>query len=245
MSYNVSLPSYSVGTDVYKLVGSICAGYGHKAVAIGGHKAMAAVKDKLCKAIIDSDIEISDFIWYGGEASYENVENLMSLETVRNADMLFAIGGGKATDTVKTLADMTGKPVFTFPTIASNCAACTSVSIMYNSDGTFLKPNFFIRPAMHAFIDTEIIAKAPVRYMWAGIGDTYAKYYEACISSRDERLEHFTALGVSISVMCQKPLLEYGAKAYEDHKKGLCTYEVEQVTIRFLFLLNMVLSVSL
>ena len=73
MSYNVSLPSYSVGTDVYKLVGSICAGYGHKAVAIGGHKAMAAVKDKLCKAIIDSDIEISDFIWYGGEASYENV----------------------------------------------------------------------------------------------------------------------------------------------------------------------------
>ena len=42
MSYNVSLPSYSVGTDVYKLVGSICAGYGHKAAAIGGHKAMAA-----------------------------------------------------------------------------------------------------------------------------------------------------------------------------------------------------------
>lgn len=142
MSYNVSLPSYSVGTDVYKLVGSICAGYGHKAVAIGGHKAMAAVKDKLCKAIIDSDIEISDFIWYGGEASYENVENLMSLETVRNADMLFAIGGGKATDTVKTLADMTGKPVFTFPTIASNCSSCTSVSIMYKNNGIFLNHIF-------------------------------------------------------------------------------------------------------
>ena len=31
--------------------------------------------------------------------------------------------------------------------------------------------------------------------------------------------------------MCQKPLLEYGAKAYEDHKKGLCTYEVEQVIL--------------
>ena len=159
--------------------------------------------------------------------------------------MVFGVGGGKALDTVKCLCITDDKPVFTFPTIASNCAACTSVSIMYNSDGTFLKPNFFIRPAMHAFIDTEIIAKAPVRYMWAGIGDTYAKYYEACISSRDERLEHFTALGVSISVMCQKPLLEYGAKAYKDHKKGLCTYEVEQVTIRFLFLLKMVLSVSL
>ena len=71
---------------------------------------------------------------------------LCHLKTVRNADMLFAIGGGKATDTVKTLADMTGKPVFTFPTIASNCSSCTSVSIMYKNNGIFLKPHFFFLP---------------------------------------------------------------------------------------------------
>ena len=102
---------------------------------------------------------------------------------------------------------------------------------MYNEDGTFLKPNFFVRPVMHAFIDTEIIAKAPSQYMWAGIGDTYAKYYEATISSRDERLEHFTSLGVAVSLMCRNPLLEYGPKAFADHKKGLCTYDVEQVVL--------------
>ena len=67
--------------------------------------------------------------------------------------------------------------------------------------------------------------------MWAGIGDTYAKYYEATISSRGEQLEHFTSLGVALSVMCRNPLLEYGAKALEDHKKGLCTYDVEQVVL--------------
>ena len=67
--------------------------------------------------------------------------------------------------------------------------------------------------------------------MWAGIGDTYAKYYEATISSREERLEHFTALGVAVSKMCCDPLLEYGPKAYKDHKKGLCTYDVEQVVL--------------
>ena len=102
---------------------------------------------------------------------------------------------------------------------------------MYNEDGTFLKPHFFVRPVMHSFIDTEIIAQAPSQYMWAGIGDTYAKYYEAAISSRDERLEHFTALGVAVSVMCRNPLLEYGPKALEDHRKGLCTYDVEQVVL--------------
>lgn len=37
------------------------------------------------------------------------------------------------------------------------------------------KPHFFTHPAAHAFIDTQIIAAAPYRYLWAGIGDTYAK----------------------------------------------------------------------
>ena len=31
--------------------------------------------------------------------------------------------------------------------------------------------------------------------------------------------------------MCCEPLLEYGPKAYEDHKRGLCTYDVEQVVL--------------
>ena len=67
--------------------------------------------------------------------------------------------------------------------------------------------------------------------MWAGIGDAYAKYYEATISSRGEQLEHFASLGVALSLMCRNPLLEYGPKAYEDHKKKLSTYDVEQVVL--------------
>ena len=31
--------------------------------------------------------------------------------------------------------------------------------------------------------------------------------------------------------MCRDPLLIYSAKALEDHKQGLCTYEVEQVVL--------------
>ena len=230
-NYEVHLPSYSIGDHIYDKIGPVCESYGKAVLLIGGKRALAAAETKIRSYVEKTNLKIIGVELYGNDCTYANVEKLRQLPVYQQADMVFGVGGGKALDTVKCLCITDDKPVFTFPTIASNCAACTSVSIMYNDDGTFLKPNFFVRPAMHAFIDTEIIAKAPVQYMWAGIGDTYAKYYEATISSRNERLEHFTSLGVALSVMCRDPLLEYGVKALADHRQGLCTYDVEQIVL--------------
>lgn len=230
-NYEVHLPSYSIGDKIYDKIGPVCESYGRTVLVIGGRKALDAAYDKIAAHVGQTRLEIIGREIYGENCTFQTVERLRAMPLYQQADMVFGVGGGKALDTVKCLCITDDKPVFTFPTIASNCAATTSVSIMYNEDGTFLKPNFFVRPAMHAFIDTEILAKAPSQYMWAGIGDTYAKYYEAMISSREERLEHFTALGVEVSRMCRDPLLLYSAKALADHKQGLCTYEVEQVVL--------------
>ena len=204
-NYEVHLPNYSIGDAIYDKIGPVCESYGKTVLVIGGKRALDAAFDKIKAAVDQTNLEIIGKELYGKDCTYQTVEKLRRMSVYQKADMVFGVGGGKALD--------------------------TSVSIMYNEDGTFLKPNFFVRPVMHAFIDTEIIAKAPSQYMWAGIGDTYAKYYEATISSRDERLEHFTSLGVAVSLMCRNPLLEYGPKAFADHKKGLCTYDVEQVVL--------------
>ncbi len=231
-NYSINLPSYSIGDNVYEKIPQICLPYGKKAVVIGGHKATAAIKDKMISALKDSGLDIIDFVWYGGEASYENVEELKNNEAVRECDMLFAVGGGKALDTVKCLSNKVGKPVFTFPTIASNCSPVTCVSIMYTKEGVFKEPFFFSEPPVHAFINTEVLAKAPYRYMWAGMGDTYAKYFESTVSSRGEdTLVHYHRLGVVISEMCLEPLLKYGAKGLEDNKKGISSYEFQQTVL--------------
>lgn len=230
-NYSIYLPSYSIGTDVYKKIPQTCLPYGKKVVAVGGHKAIASVKELLLAAVEDSELEFSDFLWFGGEATYENVEKLSKEESVINADMIFAIGGGKATDTAKCLAVKTNKPVFTIPTIASNCSACTSVSIMYNPDGSFKEPFFFAKPPVHAFIQTSVIVNTPCKYMWAGIGDTYAKYFESTISSRGEMPVHYVALGVGMSKMCYEPLIAYGKKALDDQKAGVVSYEFEQAVL--------------
>ena len=230
-NYSMNLPSYSIGEEVYGKIASICSPYGSKAVVIGGETAMSVAKDELLAGIKNTDITITDFIHYGGEASYENVEKLLADERVQKSDMIFAVGGGKALDTAKAVAEMAKKPIFAFPTIAATCAGTTSVSIMYYPDGRFKRPFFLNSPPMHTFINLRIIAKAPYRYIWAGMGDTYAKHYEATVSARGDELKHYHAMGVQLSRMCVDPLLKYGKEALDANKQGIVNNALEEAVL--------------
>ena len=92
--YSITLPSYSIGEQVYKQIPTVCAPFGATAVVIGGHKAMAAVRERLLAAIQGSAVTITDLVWYGGEASRENIAALAENPAVAAADMIFAVGGG-------------------------------------------------------------------------------------------------------------------------------------------------------
>ena len=100
-NYSVQVPPYTVGPEAYRQIEKQCHIYGKKAVVVGGKKAMAAAKDKLLAAVKDTGIEILDFVWFGGECTFNNAKKLEQLEAVRQADTIFAVGGGKAIDTCK------------------------------------------------------------------------------------------------------------------------------------------------
>lgn len=229
-TYSLVLPAYTIGgADAYDCIEAVCRPYGKRAALIGGEKGLRAAEDAIrCHS---GELALSDAILFGGECSEKNLENLGQNETVKRADMLFAVGGGKALDTVKALGERLEKPVFAFPTIASNCAACTSVSILYHEDGSFQRPYFLSRPPVHTFIDLDILAAAPPRYFWAGMGDTYAKYFESTVSSRGEDLPQYEALGVEISSMCLRPILEKGAAAYAEHKQKQASPAFREVAL--------------
>ena len=227
--YSLRLPAWTVGANALEKLREICP-KGQNAVVIGGKKGTAALRVKLEKAA-EGHVSILDFLWYGGEASEENIRALSEKDAVQKADMLFAVGGGKALDTCKALGFRIHKPVYAFPTIASTCAACTAVAILYHPDGSFAAPCFLPGPPCHTFIDTEVIASAPERYLWAGLGDTYAKFFESTVSSRGDELAYYHALGVSVSRSCLEPLLQYGEKAFRDHKEKKVTEELTQVIL--------------
>ncbi|MCI1959635.1 MAG: iron-containing alcohol dehydrogenase family protein [Clostridia bacterium] len=231
----VTFAGYTIGygKETYKELGPICSRYGKKAVVIGGERALAAAKPYITEAVKGTGIEITGFEWFGGVASYENAERLGKIDSVKNADMIFACGGGKAIDTSKCVARNLDKPFFTFPTIAATCASITAIAVMYYPNG--VQKDVFVgkRPAIHAFINLNIIAQAPPIYLWAGIGDTLAKYTEVPFSSRghEHEMAHKDALPLCMSRMTGEPLLQYGKEAYDLVKQGKTSFALEQTVL--------------
>jgi glycerol dehydrogenase len=231
MSYSEILPSWSVGPECYDDVYDIVRFFGKHAAVIGGETAISKAYALLKENLEGKDFSISDPIVYGKNSTFENVTRLLEIKKVQDADMIFCIGGGRATDTCKVIADKLGKPLFTFPTIASNCAPVTAISVMYHLDGSFDQYYYPKHCPNHSFINTKIIAEAPEELFWAGIGDALSKTCEVELATRGEELFHTTLLGAQIAETCTDPLVQYGAQAMEYVREKKVGYELEQVAL--------------
>ena len=229
--YTVSSPDYTIGVDAYEKIREVCPRYGKTVVAIGGKCGLEGAQEKMMRAAEGVGMEFTGFILAGGETTYENIERVARDHAVREADMIFAVGGGKAIDTAKVVAHRLHKPYFTFPTVAGSCAASASIATIYNSDGTFREYAYSDVPPVHVFLCSRIMAQAPVDFLLRGIGDTLAKYYEAQIASRDRALEHRDGLGVAISRMCAAPVYLYGEQAVKANKEHQVSREFEEVVL--------------
>ena len=114
-----------------------------------------------------------------GECSREEVErhanNLMSSKP----DCILAVGGGKLVDAGKCIAHRLNCQVVIIPTLASNDAPCSSISVLYTSDGVKDLVEYFPQNPAFVIVDTEVIVNASERYLVAGMGDAMATWYEA------------------------------------------------------------------
>lgn len=227
--HSQNLPSYTIGPDAYRDIPNVL---GMATVAvIGGKTALEKSRKRLDAALDGSSVTPLTYLVYGHQATFENVERLKADENVQKADAIIAVGGGKCTDTVKDLAFELSKPVFALPTIASNCSPVSKISIMYNEDDSFRKIVQLPCPPVHTFIDTQVCAEAPSQFLWAGLGDTPAKYYESKFSMRGDALSYEVTLGKHVAEMCKDEALAVGVQALEANKAGKATPEFERAAL--------------
>ncbi|MFZ5967365.1 MAG: iron-containing alcohol dehydrogenase family protein [Bacillota bacterium] len=227
----VRFPHYTVGENVLENIGSVVKSYGSKTLIIGGKTALEKASSKITASLAATGIDVVEVAWYGGECTFKNIEELCSKALQQKAESIIGVGGGKAIDTAKAVSERTKLPIITVPTIAATCAATTALSIVYSEKGDFDSLYQLTRPPVHILIDSDVIAKAPTKYLWAGIGDTLAKYYEVHVTTKGKRLAHSAAMAKSLSIMCAEPLIQYGGEAMDDSEKSESSFALEQIIL--------------
>lgn len=108
-----------------------------------------------------------------------------------------------------------GKVIVVIPTTVASDAACTNVCIHYSDDcSQVINADIFHKGADMVYVDSTIIAEAPMRQLASGIGDALATYYEA-YTCRNNGVEQYGGLNITytaveLSRICRNILLEYG-----------------------------------
>ncbi|MFP6807331.1 MAG: glycerol dehydrogenase [Pseudomonadales bacterium] len=122
-----------------------------------------------------------------GECSLQEVDlHVQNLEG-ESIDCLMAVGGGKCVDAGKCIAYRLDIPVVVVPTLASNDAPCSALSVLYTPEGVSTGAEFFPNNPALVVVDTGVVAGASERYLVAGMGDAMATWYEARVCMQNPK----------------------------------------------------------
>lgn len=153
---------------------------------------------------------------FRGECTDKEVERLI----FEDVDVLIAIGGGKLVDTAKLVAYQQNVPLIIVPTLASNCAAFTPLSVVYREDGSYDRYDMFRVVIERVIVDSRVISCSPYEYFRAGVIDTVAKFYEARYLSGDSSVDAGVNTGLVLAQQCGRlvelDLSEHAFESYSD-----------------------------
>lgn len=220
---------YIRGNGLIGQIGEYVGAFGTKTCLFGGKTSLSHVSDQITKDLSQYGIEVLPPIWYGGECSESNIQNLKNQVEEFHPDVLLVAGGGKAIDTVKALGYLLNLPVIAIPTIASTCAAATCISILYDDKGEYLEISRKSKNPDLILVDTQVILEAPVRYLSSGIGDTLAKWFESKASNQKAESNAFNSGAVALARFVYELLLKEGKSAAESIHRGVVSRELEDV----------------
>lgn len=172
---------------------------------------------------------------FGGECSEAEVARVSGLARANQAEVIVGVGGGKTLDTAKIVANNLGLIQIIVPTSASTDAPTSSMSVLYKDSGEHLRSICHRRGPDLVLVDSQIIAKAPLRLFIAGIGDGLSTWFEARANARSDTANYIgrgyrrCKAGMAVARMCYDVLLEDGFAARLALESGALTEAVENV----------------
>ena len=222
----ISPAKYVQGEDELLNLGYFVKTFGSSALLIAHRDDVARVQEKLDATAQKFGVTFvaCDFV---GECSRQEVARLKQLSLEKQCDCTIGLGGGKAIDTAKCVAE--GDALIICPTIAATDAPTSHSAVLYTPEGAFDDYAYFKQNPSVVLVDTSVIAKAPVRFLVSGMGDALSTYFEARANTQSFASvnaglpcgvrEGYTAPAVgtqaafALATLCYQTLLADGLKA--------------------------------
>lgn len=210
----------------------------HKAILVHGVASWQKAAPYLA-SLLESEIEVT-LVDFKGECTYEEVERIAKLTEQLNVDAIIGVGGGKIMDTVKyAAAKSAGADAVLIPTLASNCAPWTPLSVMYSQDGVCLGFDLHTKQVGLLVVEPELLLDSPVNYFVAGVADTLAKWYESdvILSQPQHQTNAFLLMARAAAFNCKSSISLYGQQAVE-------AIESKTMTTAFIQVCETIISIS-
>lgn len=197
--------------ELYTYVGFI----GKKFIMLSDDIVIKIVKERLEKGFAETDGSW-EYVCHCGESTQAEADRIAEMAEKGAFDGIIGIGGGKVMDTAKLAADICDLPVVIIPTTAATDAPCSSMSVVYDENGTFIVSKRTKKNPDVVLVDTQVIAEAPVRTFVAGVGDAFACYYEARACKASGAMNYnggrATEAAYAIAELCNQSLVENAAE---------------------------------
>lgn len=185
-------------------------------------------------SLAEAGVKVQKIV-FGGECWTGEVQRITSAAAGMLPASVVGIGGGKTLDTAKLVAQETGGRIVCVATVASTDAPTSGLAMRYHQDGSTDRPIFLPRNPDLVIVDPDVVVKAPVRFLIAGIGDALSTWIEAR-SNRDSRSKNYVGgghgmpiAGMAIARACHEVLMRDAQGAVAAARQGVVTPAVENI----------------
>lgn len=158
-------------------LGEEIARFGTRVLVIAGTRSWAAVEPALASSMQAAGVTWDLVIWTGA-CSAEAARELAARAQAFGAQEVVGVGGGKNMDLAKATGEVAGLGVVEIPTSVSQCASFACTSVMYTPEGAKDVTWRYAHEIDACFLDLDVVAACPPRYLAAGILDAMAKKIE-------------------------------------------------------------------
>lgn len=207
-------------------------GIGGRSLLVASSSAARILLDVWQSTFAESGLEL-EVLLFQGECSRIEISRIVAEVQRIGATTVIGAGGGKVLDTARAVAAETGLPVACCPTTAASDAPCSALSVVYSAEGRFEECLFYSRNPDLVLVDTQVIARAPVRQLIAGMGDALATRFEVeaarATFSANAVGGLSTMAAAALADLCYRTLLADGEAAVHAAKAGAVTPALERI----------------